>query len=52
MKVIVAAAVVSLIVSVVCGKITAAYTFKIIDGYVRDIIEVAKKSIRDAYIDK
>lgn len=39
--------VISLLVSVVYNKIEAAKTFEIIDAYVRDVIELAKQSIRD-----
>lgn len=46
------AAVIAMIISLVCNKISAAYTFKVIDGYVKNMIELAKKSIRDAYSDK
>lgn len=51
-EVIAISAMTSLIVSVLCCKISAAYTFKVIDGYVKDMIEIAKKSIRDTYFDK
>lgn len=40
---------VSLCVSVIANKILAVYTFKVIDGYVKDLFEITKKSIRDAY---
>lgn len=48
----IAPALIALIVSVVCCKISAAYTFKVIDGYVKDVIELAKKSISDTYLKK
>lgn len=41
----------STVVSVICCKISAAHTFNVIDGYVKDMIELAKKSIRNAHID-
>lgn len=44
--------VVSIAVSIASNKILAAHTFNVIDDYVKDLIEVAKKSIRDAYSDK
>lgn len=40
---------VSLFVSVIANKILAIYTFKVIDGHVKDLFEITKKSIRDAY---
>lgn len=43
---------VAAIVSVVCNKILAAYTFKVIDSYVKDLIEMAKELVRDAHFDK
>lgn len=49
---IVVTVIVALAVSVVSCKISAAHTFNVIDGYVKEVIELAKKSIRDAYIDK
>lgn len=42
----------SLIVSVIYNKISAAYTFKVIDGYVKDVIGMVKELIRDARVDK
>ena len=38
--------------SIIINLCIAAYTFVKIDGYVRDVVELAKKSIRDAYLDK
>ncbi len=46
------AAITAFIVSVICCRISAAVTFKIIDRYVADMIDMAKGSIRDAYLDK
>ncbi len=43
------AAVTATVVSVICCNISARVTFKIIDKYVADMIELAKESIRDAY---
>lgn len=40
---------VSITVSVICNKILAVYTFNVIDGYVRDVLEMVKKLIRDTY---
>ena len=37
----------SVIVSAIYNKIAAAHTFKVIDGYVRDVVELAKQLIRD-----
>ncbi len=36
--------------SLICCKISAAHTLDVIDGYVKEMIELAKKSIRDADI--
>lgn len=44
--------VISVIVSVVCNRILAIHTFKVIDGYVKSIIDMAKESIRNTYFDK
>ena len=38
------------IVSVICCNISAKVTFNIIDKYVADMIDLAKESIRNAYI--
>lgn len=43
---------ISILVSVISNKILAARTFSVIDGYVKDMIVIAKKSIRDAYSGK
>lgn len=40
---------VSVCVSVIANKILAVYSFKVIDGYVKDLFEITIKSIRDAY---
>lgn len=50
--IIVTSSVISIIVSLICGKIIAIHTFNVIDGYVREVIEMAKKSIRDARTNK
>lgn len=44
--------VVSAIVSAVVAKAIAAYHFKVIDSYVKDLIETAKKEITQAYISR
>lgn len=49
MKEILVPAIVSLFVSAVYCRISADWTFKIIDDYVKDVVETAKKSIRDMY---
>lgn len=49
---IIIAAATAFIVSVVCCKVSALVTFKVIDKHVVDIIEIAKESIRNAYSDK
>lgn len=50
MKTIIESAVIALMVSAVYGKISAAHTFKVIDSYVKDMIETAKKLIRDTQL--
>lgn len=49
---ILTSAIVAIIVSAIYCKISAANTFSVIDGYVKDMIELAKKSIGDAYLNK
>ncbi|MBO5208515.1 MAG: hypothetical protein J6B68_04130 [Lachnospiraceae bacterium] len=44
--------IVAILVSAISNKILAAYTFKVIDGYVKDVVETAKESIRNAYSGK
>lgn len=43
---------VAIVVSAISNKILAAYTFRVIDGYVKDIVEIAKQSIRNAHFSK
>ena len=52
MENIVISAVTALTVSFIYCKISAGHTFKVIDGYVKDLIDMAKKLIRDAYVNK
>lgn len=52
MCIVIIAAVTALAVSVICCKIYSIYALKIIDKYVKDIIELAKQSIRNTYFDK
>ncbi len=49
---IIIAAVTSTIVSVICCNISSKVTFHIIDKYVADMINLAKESIRNTYLDK
>lgn len=44
------AAVTSIVVSVICCNISAKVTLNIIDKYVADMVDMAKESIRNAYI--
>ena len=46
------AAATGFVVSVVCCRISASITFRIIDRYVKDIVDLAMESIRDAYSGK
>lgn len=47
METIVSAAITALIVSAIYGKASAVHTFNVIDGYVKDMIELIEKSITD-----
>lgn len=51
-SVIAIAAVTSFIVSVICCNISAIVTLNIIDRYVKEMIRLAKESIRDAHSGK
>ena len=48
----VSSAIIAVVVSVVCNTILAVHTFNVIDGYVKELIEMAKNSIRDAYLNE
>lgn len=50
--VIAVSTVVSIVMSLIVGKMIAAHTFMVIDDYVKDIVDMAKKSIRDTYLNK
>ena len=50
MNALIIAAVTATIVSIICCNISAKVTFNIIDKYVADMIDLAKESIRNAYI--
>lgn len=39
----------SVVVSAIVAKAIAAYHFKVIDSYVKDMIDLAKKHIEEAY---
>lgn len=52
MECIVVSAITALVVSAVYNKISAVHTFNVIDGYVREIIEMVKGLIRNTSIDK
>ena len=52
MDALITAAVTATIVSTICCNISAKVTFNIIDKYVADLIQLAKESIRNAYLDK
>lgn len=51
-KIIFIAAVTATTVSVICCNISARVTFKKIDKYVADMVNLAKESIRDAHFNK
>lgn len=52
MENIIVSAVTAIIVSIIYCKIAAVHTFKVIDGYVKSLIEMAKESIRDTRLYK
>lgn len=56
MKEILVAVLVSAMVSstmtLILTKAIAAYHFKVIDGYVKDMVEIAKEQIRLAYVNQ
>lgn len=41
-----------ILVTIITNRILAIHTFKVIDGYVKELFEITKESIRDAYSDK
>ncbi len=51
-KEVIIAAVTAMVISVICCNISARVTFNKIDKYVADMIDLAKESIRNAYINK
>lgn len=52
MKTVIVAAVTAFIVAFIYGKISAIHTFNVIDSYVKETIDLIKKSIRDTYLNK
>lgn len=40
---------VCIVVTVIMNRILAIHTFKVIDGYVKDLFKITKESIRNAY---
>lgn len=38
-----------IVVTVITNRILAIHTFKVIDGHVKDLFEITKESIRNAY---
>lgn len=52
MENIIVPAITAIIVSGIYCKISAVHTFNVIDGYVKDLIEMVKKSLRDARFNK
>lgn len=41
---------VCIVVTVITNRILAIHTFNVIDGYVKDLFEITKESIRNAYL--
>lgn len=44
--------IVSLVVTFICNRLLAIHVFKVIDTYVKELFEITKKSIRNAYSSK
>lgn len=42
-------ALIALGISIIANRLLAIHTFKVIDGHVKELFEITKKSIRDAY---
>lgn len=49
---IIVTAFVSLVVSIICNRILTIHIFKTIDTYIKELFDITKKSIRDAYSNK
>lgn len=45
-------AVVSSTMTLILTKAIADYHFKVIDGYVKDMVEIAKEQIRKSYVNR
>ena len=43
---------ISICTSIICNRILAIHTFRVIDGYVKELIGMVEKLIRDTYVDK
>lgn len=41
---------VCILVTVITNRILAIHTFKVIDGYVNELFEITKESIRNAHL--
>ena len=52
MKIVLVCVLASAITSYLVAKAIAAHHFKVIDSYVRDVIDLAKKQIDAAYINQ
>lgn len=52
MKEMVVCVAICILVTVIANRILAIHTFKVIDGYVKDLFEITKESIRDTYSNK
>ena len=52
MREVLTAAAVSLAVSVIYNRIAAIHTFNVIDGHVREMIDVVEKLVWDACLNK
>lgn len=52
MKELVVCVAICTLVTVIVNRILAIHTFKVIDGYVKELFEITKESIRDAYSGK
>lgn len=41
---------VSVIVSIICNKVLTVHTLNVLDGYIEEVMEMLKESIRDTYL--
>lgn len=52
MKELLVSVIVSFCVSIICNRIMTIHIFKVVDNLIAELLEITKKSIRDAYSNK